>query len=76
MKGISVKAISVLLAASMMAPLAACKKAEADDPGNGSHSGQKITADTPWYNSNVYEVKAGVDPNRKIEYFHLYERTL
>ena len=68
MKGISVKAISVLLAASMMAPLAACKKEDAAAPGDGSHSGQKITADTPWYNSNVYEVKAGVDPNRKIEY--------
>ena len=68
MKKISVKAVSILLAASVMTSLAACRKEESNIRNDGSNSGQKITSDTPWYNSNVIEVKAGIDPGRKIEY--------
>ena len=68
MKKISVKAVSVLLAASAVTSLAACRKEESNIRNDGSNSGQKITSDTPWYNSNVIEVKAGIDPDRKIEY--------
>lgn len=68
MKRLSVKVISLLLAASVTASLAACKK-DNKNAGNGEgQSDRKITADTPWYNSNIFEVKAGVDQGRKTDY--------
>ena len=71
MKKLSVKVISLLLAASMLGSLAACKKKEKDINNNDtSHSGQKITEDTPWYNSRTFDVKIDLDKSRELDYFY------
>lgn len=69
MKKLSVKAVSLLLAASMLGSLAACKKKDKDISNNDtSHSGQKITEDTPWYDYKVIDTKIELDKSREIDY--------
>ncbi|MBR2993184.1 MAG: hypothetical protein IKF31_07775 [Clostridiales bacterium] len=69
MKKLSVKAVSLILAASMLGSMAACKKKDKDINNNDtSHSGQKITEDTPWYNYRVIDAKIDLDKSREIDY--------
>ncbi len=69
MKKLSVKVISLLLAASMLGSLAACKKNKEKDINNNdtSHSGQKITEDTPWFDSKITDVEIDVDSSREVD---------
>ena len=52
MKRISVKILSLILAASVALPIAACNK-KGSKAREKSRSGQKITADSPWFDSNI-----------------------
>ena len=69
MKKLSVKAVSLILAASMLGSLAACKKNKENDINNNdtSHSGQKITEDTPWFDSKITDVEIDVDSSREVD---------
>ena len=71
MKKISVKAVSVVLAVSMLGSLAACKKKKGGDDtitNDTSRSGEKITDDTPWFDSKILDVDIEYDTSREIEY--------
>ncbi|MCR4703692.1 MAG: extracellular solute-binding protein [Saccharofermentans sp.] len=72
MKKTPIKAISVILAASMMLSFAACNKKGGSGSSSGSreksHSGNKISADTPWFNSNILDVNLKLDTDRDVEY--------
>ncbi len=59
------KAISALLALSMVFSIASCGKKKSDNKGN---SGKKITDDTPWFDAEIYDVDPGLDKEREIEY--------
>ena len=72
MKSTATKITSVVLAASMALSFAACSK-QGKTGGNGddretSHSGDKIAADTPWFNSKVTTFKPEVDDSKPLEY--------
>lgn len=56
------KVAAVTLAASVLLSMAACNKS------SKGHGGQKITADMPWYEANAFEIDAGIDPERDLEY--------
>ena len=72
MKKIPIKLISVALAASMMLSIAACNKKGGSGFGSGSkdtsHSGKKIAADSPWYNSTKVDVDIDIETDRELEY--------
>ena len=59
------KTISAFLAVSVVLPFAACKKK--DPAKQDKRSGQKITADAPWFNSKHVEFDVALDPSRTIE---------
>ena len=59
------KTISAFLAVSVVLPFAACKKK--DPAKQEKRSGQKITADAPWFNSKHVEFDVALDPSRNIE---------
>lgn len=59
------KAAAALLALSMMLPIASCSRKTTGSKGN---SGKKITEDTPWYDTVIYDVDQGFDKEREIEY--------
>ena len=73
MKRIPIKAVSLALAASMMLSIAACNKkgGSGGSGGSGSNatsrSGDKITADSPWFDSQVIDVDLGLDESKPIE---------
>ena len=72
MKSTATKITSVVLAASMALSFAACSK-QGKTGGNGddretSHSGDKIAADTPWFNSKVTTFKPEIDDSKPLEY--------
>ena len=56
------KVAAAALAASVLLSMAACSKKK-----EGSHSGQKITSNTPWYEVTSYDIDQGLDPNKEIE---------
>ena len=73
MKQIPVKAVSALLACSMLFSIAACSKKGGSGSGAGgngtSRSGEKITEDMPWFDSNVFNVEdVGIDKTKSLEY--------
>ena len=69
MKKLSVKAVSMVLALSMLGSLAACKKKGGDTITNDtSRSGEKITEDTPWFDSKITDVEIDVDSSREVDY--------
>ena len=59
------KAVSALLAVSVVLPFAACGRKK--DDYKEKRSGKKITADTPWYDCSSYVVDAPVDKSRKLD---------
>lgn len=61
------KGISALLAVSVVLPLAACGKKKSY--GKEKRSGQKITADTPWFNNESIEIGVNIDESRGLEDF-------
>lgn len=72
MKSTATKITSVVLAASMALSFAACSK-QGKTGGSGddretSHSGDKIAADTPWFNSKVTTFKPDIDDSKPLEY--------
>lgn len=72
MKSTATKITSVVLAASMALSFAACSK-QGKTGGSGddretSHSGEKISADTPWFNSKVTTFKPEIDDSKPLEY--------
>ena len=56
------KVAAVTLAASVLLSMAACGKKK-----EGSHSGQKISANMPWYDVTAYDVDQGLDPEKKVQ---------
>ena len=56
MKKNSVKIMSLFLAASFVLPIAACNK-KGSKAREKSRSGQKITADSPWFDSNIVKIE-------------------
>ena len=56
------KVAAAALAASVLLSMAACSKKK-----EGSHSGQKITSNTPWYEVTSYDIDQGLDQNKEIE---------
>ena len=67
MKRNILKVTSAILVISLMLPLASCKKDNSKGGTGKGRSGQKIEADTPWFDSRKLEFDAGLDPNKKIE---------
>lgn len=73
MKNTPIKLVSVALAASMMLSIAACnKKGGGSGFGSGSkegsHSGKKIAADSPWYDSTRVDLNIDIENERDVEY--------
>ena len=78
MKRTVLKITSTLLAASMALSFAACSKqgksgrSNSNSSGsktrNETHSGEKISADTPWFDGNVIDVKIPYDDSKPVEY--------
>ncbi len=56
------KVAAAALAASVLLSMAACNKKK-----EGSHSGQKITSNTPWYDVTSYDVDTGLDPAKEVD---------
>lgn len=55
------KAVSALLAVSVVLPFAACNKNKSD-----KRSGKKITSDTPWFECSSYTVNSPVDKAKEL----------
>lgn len=72
MKRLNLRIISALLAASMALSFAACNKQEKKSgsgrSGQESHSGDKISADTPWFDGKVLNVDIPLNDSREVEY--------
>ena len=66
MKRIMTKAVTALLAVSMLLSVASCGSKK--NSNSGSKSGKKISEDTPWFNAETYDVDPGVDTSRELEY--------
>ena len=67
MKKLHVKILSCVLTAAMVLPFAACNKKNGDDREK-SHSGQQISADSPWFTSKTLKVKPKIDTKKTIDY--------
>lgn len=72
MKKIALKVMSAALVFATVLSAAACNKKEnPDDNGSGipevSHRGQKIAADSPWYDSQTTTIKPTVETTKKIQ---------
>ncbi len=60
-----IKAVTALLAFSMVLPLASCGKKK------GGASGKKtISDDTPWFDTALYDVDQGLNQEREMEYVY------
>ena len=69
MKNITVKISAVALAASLTLSIVACsKKGSGKDSRTETRSGEKISSDTPWFESKAYDVDLGLDTSKKAEY--------
>ena len=68
MKNLPVKIASVAVIASMALSFAACSKKGGTDSRTESHSGDKIAADSPWFDSKTIDVDVNVDSSRKVDY--------
>ena len=72
MKSTATKLTSVVLAASMALSFAACSKSGksggSGDDREASHSGEKISASTPWFNSKITTFKPDIDDSKPLEY--------
>ena len=68
MKNIPVKLVSCALAASMLLSVAACNKKNNSSSRDKSHSGQKISADTPWYDSKLVTLDVDFDNSKEVDY--------
>ena len=72
MKSTATKITSVVLAASMALSFAACSKSGksgvSGDDREASHSGEKISASTPWFNSKITTFKPDIDDSKPLEY--------
>lgn len=66
MKRILTKAVTALLAFSMVFSIASCSKKSAG--GSKGNSGKKISDDTPWFDAQIYDVDTGIDKEREVEY--------
>ena len=70
MKKNSVKILSVILAVSVALPIAACNK-KGSKGREKSRSGQKITADSPWFDSDILTIpspKLDTPKGKTVEY--------
>ena len=68
MNKLTSKLVAGVLAASiMLVPLTSCKK---KGGSTKSHSGDKITNDTPWYDTKVIDVSPEVDKSKKLQYIY------
>ena len=78
MKQFPVKAVSAVMAASMLLSVAACNKKGGSGANGGSgagatatsHSGDKVSADTPWYESKIVNPDRGYDNSKQVDYMY------
>ena len=66
MKRTLTKAVTALLALSMVLSVASCGKKKS--AAGKSNAGKKISDDTPWFDTQFYDVDQGVDESRESEY--------
>lgn len=64
MKQYALKTLSSVLAISMLLSVAACSKKN----GKKSHSGEKITDDSPWFDSRKIEIEMPYDKKKIVDY--------
>ena len=67
MKKLPIKVLSCALIAALVLPMAACNKNKGK-AREKSRSGEKIAADSPWFDSSIKTFKAEVDSKRSLEY--------
>ena len=67
MKKLQIKVLSCALIAALVLPMAACNKNKGKQREK-SRSGEKIAADSPWFNSSIKTFKPEVDTKRSLEY--------
>ncbi len=54
------RSISLVLIISVVLSLTSCVE-------KSGREGRKVSADTPWFSSNVYDIEIATDPAREIE---------
>ena len=54
------RSISLVLIISVVLSLTSCVE-------KSGREGRKVSADTPWFSSSVYDIESATDPARKIE---------
>ena len=62
-----IRLLSLLLVSSMILSIASCGKKNSSNTSE-SHSGKKISEDSPWFNSMEIEIDLGVDQSRPVDY--------
>lgn len=67
MKRLQVRIVSLVLAAAMVLPIAACNKKNAQQREK-TNSGKKISADMPWFTSKTIKVAPKIDTKKPVEY--------
>ena len=67
MKKQFVKLAAAVLAASVLLSVAACNNKKSGG-GSSTHSGKKITADMPWFDTKTFNADVGIDRKEDIEY--------
>ena len=67
MKKLPIKVVSCALIAALVLPMAACNKNKGKQREK-SRSGEKIAADSPWFNSSIKTFKPEVDTKKALEY--------
>ncbi len=66
MKRNILKAVSALLAVSLVLSLASCKKPDKNDQTQQKkRSGTRITEDSPWFDCMQYDLTPPIDTNRE-----------
>ena len=61
------KTAAAVLAASFTISIASCTK---ESKTESNHSGKLIEEDMPWFETRVYTIDNGVDPDRKTQFIH------
>ena len=67
MKKLPIKVLSCALIAALVLPMAACNKNKGKSREK-SRSGEKIAADSPWFDSSIKTFKPEVDSKKSLEY--------
>ena len=70
MKKTTIRMVSAALVCAMALSVAACgkkKNGNGAGPEEESHSGQKISADSPWFECTKTEITPAYNPNKQVQ---------